>query len=125
MAAGKLGDALANIEVDEETKLQAQKDIAEDGYWGVKQTSERTLDFAKALSGGDPAKADLMLEAYKKGFEAAEKAFGGEGKLPQISYDTYDAVIKGFEAWKNGSDSLSDATTDETIAQATNGVIAK
>ena len=29
---------------------QAQEDIAEDGYYGVKQTSERILDFAKALT---------------------------------------------------------------------------
>ena len=40
--------------MDEKTRLQAQKDIAEDGYWGVEQTSERLVSFAKALSGGDP-----------------------------------------------------------------------
>ncbi len=28
-----------NYKVDPATRLQAQKDIAEDGYWGVKQTS--------------------------------------------------------------------------------------
>lgn len=123
IASGKLGEALSNIEVDEETKLQAQKDIAEDGYWGVKQTSERILDFAKALSGGDPSKADLLLDAYKKGFKTAEDAFGGEGKLPQICYDTYDAVLKGFEQWKNGSSQLTDAATDETIGQATNATL--
>jgi len=124
-ASGKLGDALKNLEVDEDTKLQAQKDIAEDGYWGVKQTSERILDFAKALSGGDASKADLLLDAYKKGFKAAENAFGGEGKLPQISYDTYDAVIKGFDEWKNGSTESTDAASDETIGQATSAAIAK
>ena len=41
------------LEVDPEVKAQAQKDIAEDGYWGVEQTSERLLSFAKALAGGD------------------------------------------------------------------------
>ncbi|MCM1386240.1 MAG: hypothetical protein NC231_02845, partial [Bacillus sp. (in: Bacteria)] len=35
-----------NFTVDAATKAQAEKDIAEDGYWGVKQTSERILDFA-------------------------------------------------------------------------------
>ena len=48
-----------NFTVDEETQKQAQADIAEDGYWGVEQTSDRILDFAKALSGNDPEKADL------------------------------------------------------------------
>ena len=41
--------AKGDFTVDAETKAQAQKDIAEDGYWGVEQTSDRILDFAKAL----------------------------------------------------------------------------
>lgn len=84
-----------NLEVDEATKLQAQKDIAEDGYWGVKQTSERILDFANALTGGDPDKIEDMREAFKKGYEQAEKTWGGE--LPEISKQTYDAVMSGFD----------------------------
>ena len=55
-----------NFTVDEETQKQAQADIAEDGYWGVEQTSDRILDFAKALSGNDPEKADLLIDALKK-----------------------------------------------------------
>ena len=39
--------------VDAATKEQAQADIAEDGYWGVKQTSQRLFDFASALAGDD------------------------------------------------------------------------
>lgn len=84
-----------NLEVDEETKLQAQKDIAEDGYWGVKQTSERILDFANALTGGDPDKIEEMREAFKKGYKQAEDTWGG--KLPEISQKTYDAVMAGFD----------------------------
>ncbi|MCM1174938.1 MAG: hypothetical protein NC341_07790 [Blautia sp.] len=84
-----------NLEVDEATKLQAQKDVAEDGYWGVKQTSERILDFATALTGGDPDKIEEMREAFKKGYEQAEKTWGGE--LPEISRQTYDAVMSGFD----------------------------
>lgn len=83
------------FEVDEATKLQAQKDIAEDGYWGVKQTSERILDFATALTGGDPSKIEKMRDAFKKGYEQAEKTWGGE--LPEISKQTYDAVMSGFD----------------------------
>lgn len=84
-----------NLEVDEATKLQAQKDIAEDGYWGVKQTSERILDFANALTGGDPDKIEEMREAFEKGYKQAEKTWGGE--LPEISKQTYDAVMSGFD----------------------------
>lgn len=84
-----------NFTVDPATKMQAQADIAEDGYWGVDQTSKRILDFATALTGGDPDKIEEMRSAFKKGYEQAEKTWGG--KLPDISQRTYDAVMKGFD----------------------------
>lgn len=84
-----------NFTVDPATKAQAQADIAEDGYWGVAQTSERILDFATALTGGDPDKIEEMREAFQKGYKQAEKTWGGE--LPEISKKTYDAVMKGFD----------------------------
>lgn len=98
--------AKGNFTVDAETKAQAQADIAEDGYWGVEQTSDRILDFAKALSGNDPEKADLLLDAFKKGFEEATKTWGD--KLPDISQRTYDAVVEKFEQWKKG-DAVAEA----------------
>jgi hypothetical protein len=87
--------AKGDYEVDAETKAQAQKDISEDGYWGVKQTSDRIVSFATALTGGDPDKIDEMIAAFKKGYEQAEDTWGGE--LPEISKQTYDAVLEKFE----------------------------
>lgn len=84
--------------VSEAAKAQAQEDISENGYWGVKETSARIVDFAKALTGGDPSKIDKMVDAFKKGFDEATAAWGKE--LPSISSETYDAVMKGFEDWK-------------------------
>lgn len=92
------------FEVDEETKKQAQEDISEDGYWGVKKTSDRILDFAKALSGNDPTKADELLEAFKKGYEEATKSWGKE--LPEISKQTYEAVEKKFQEWKDSASAV-------------------
>ena len=86
-----------NFTVDAATKAQAQADIAEDGYWGVKQTSDRIIDFAKALCGGDPDKIEEMREAFEKGFKQAEETWGGE--LPDISKRTYEAVMEKFDAW--------------------------
>lgn len=83
--------------VDAATKAQAQADIAEDGYWGVEQTSDRILDFAKALTGGDPDKIEEMRDAFKKGFDQATKTWGD--KLPEISQKTYDATMKKFDDW--------------------------
>lgn len=96
-ASGSIWDALrtGKVEVDPETRAQAQADIAEDGYWGVNQTSDRILDFAKALAGDDPKKLEEMREAFKKGYDQAEKTWGG--KLPEISQNTYDAVMQKFD----------------------------
>lgn len=84
-----------NFTVDPATKAQAQADIAEDGYWGVNQTSDRIIQFANALTGGDPDKIESMREAFKKGYAQAEKTWGGS--LPEISKKTYDAVMEKFD----------------------------
>ena len=81
--------------VDAETKAQAEADIAEDGYWGVKATSDRIIDFANALTGGDPSKIESMRDAFIEGYKQAEKTWGGE--LPEISKKTYDAVMQKFD----------------------------
>ncbi|MCR4763921.1 MAG: hypothetical protein K5696_10365 [Lachnospiraceae bacterium] len=83
-----------NFEVDAATKAQAQQDISEDGYWGVKQTSQRILDFADALAGSDPKNIQKMYDAFKKGYKQAEDTWGGE--LPDISKQTYESVLDGF-----------------------------
>jgi len=90
------------LEVDEETRLQAQKDIAEDGYWGVEQTSERMFSFAKALAGDNPEQADKMVEAFEEGYAQAKKQWGGE--LPEICSKTRDAFLKKMDAWKNNKE---------------------
>ena len=106
-AIGKADDmwsflAGGNFTVSADVKAQAQADIAEDGYWGVNQTSDRILDFAKALSGNDKSKAQELVDAFKKGFDQATKAWGG--KLPDISQQTYDKVLEKFDSWMNGEE---------------------
>ncbi len=96
------------ISVDPNTVAQAQKDIADDGYWGIEQTSDRLVSMAQALSGGDSAKADKMIAAIKKGFDQAAKAWGGE--LPDICQKTIDSAVKKMENWRDG---LSTPKTEE------------
>lgn len=95
--------ASGNFTADAETIVQAKKDIADDGYWGVSQTSDRIYDFALALSGGDEEKMQDMVKAVEKGFKEATKTWGKD--LPDISSQTYDAVMKKFDSWfeQNGS----------------------
>lgn len=87
--------AKGDFTVDPATKAQAQADIAEDGYWGVEQTSDRIIDFANALTGGNPDKIEEMRDAFIKGFKQAEEMWGG--KLPELSQKTYDAVLEKFD----------------------------
>lgn len=89
--------ASGDYTVDAATKAQAQKDISEDGYWGVKQTSQRLFDFASALAGDDEDKMRQMQSAMEKGFKQATSAWGRD--LPDISNQTLDAANKLFEEY--------------------------
>ena len=89
--------ASGNFTADPDTIAQAKKDISEDGYWGVSQTSDRIFSFATALAGGDESQMEKMKEAVKKGFSEATKSWGKD--LPSISNDTYDSVMKKFDDW--------------------------
>ena len=84
-----------NFTVDAATKAQAQADIAEDGYWGIAQTSQRLFDFASALAGDDVEKMQKMQQAMEKGFKQATAAWGRS--LPEISQKTLEAANKLFE----------------------------
>lgn len=89
--------ASGKFEVDADTKAQAQQDISEDGYYGVKQTSQRLFDFASALAGDDEEQMKKMQAAMEKGFKQATKSWGKE--LPDICKDTLDAANKMFEEY--------------------------
>ena len=99
-----------NYTVDPATRAQAQADIAEDGYWGVNQTSDRIIDFAKALTGGDPDKIEDMRDAFEKGFKKAGKTWGGN--LPDISQRTYEAVMEKFDKMAEEAKKTSSTPVD-------------
>ena len=103
------------IEVDDETAAEAAKEVADDGYWGVEQTSERLFSFAKALAGNDPTKADSMLDALQKGFDEATKCWGGE--LPEICQKTLEAAQKKITDWRDGV--TSEANTEAAVSENT------
>lgn len=121
---GKVSDTLGELRVDDNTKLKAKRDISEDGYWGVEKTSERIIDFAKLLSGGDRTKADNIMEALKNGFSKAELAFGEKGKLSKTCYNTYNKVIDELSKWrKGGNEVTSTADIEDTLIENMMGQI--
>ena len=97
--------ANGEFKVDEATRKQAEEDISEDGYWGVKQTSQRLFDFASALAGDDVDKMKEMQAAVEKGFKQATKAWGKD--LPSISNDTLSATNKLFEDYYKSKEQSS------------------
>lgn len=105
--------AKGNFTVSPEVRAQAQADIAEDGYWGVNQTSDRIVDFAKALTGGDPDKIEEMRAAFEKGFKQATGTWGG--KLPDISQKTYQAVMDKFDTW--AEEAAKNSAEKTTVAE--------
>lgn len=102
--------------ISPEDQAAAQEAISEDGYWGVKQTSERIVAFGKALVGGDPSRVEEMRDAFVKGYQAAEKVWGGA--LPEISQQTYDAVMKLFDEWAGITDKEESAGEMESVSAA-------
>lgn len=73
------------------------KGVEEGGYYSPENLSDRLVAFAKNISGGDASKAQMLMDAVKKGFELAEETWGGQ--LPEISRQTYDLTMSKFEDW--------------------------
>lgn len=68
--------------------------VAEDGYWGAEQTSDRIVEFAVAMVGGDPSRVEEVRAGLQKGFAEAEEALGS---LPGVSEQTIDQVFAKFD----------------------------
>jgi hypothetical protein len=90
-------DPNAMVEIDDATRTAAQEAIGEGGPFSVEAVATRLLDFAVAISGGDPDRIAVLRGAVERGFEAAARQWGGE--LPEISQRTFDAVMNGFDQW--------------------------
>jgi hypothetical protein len=89
------------VEVDETARLEAQALIGPDGPLGAEAVSQRLIDFAIAISGGDKSKASTLRSAIEQGFKEAEKILG---KLPDISKETYKLTMEKFDKWANGEE---------------------
>lgn len=86
------------IEVDETARLEAQALIAEGGELSAEKVSDRIVEFAKSVSGGDKSKLASLKGAITEGFEAAAAVLGGE--LPEVSQRTYDLIMEKLDAWE-------------------------
>ena len=94
-----------SYKLSEADRAQAQQMISEDGFFGVKQTTDRIMSFAKALvgEGASEEKIENMRAAVQKGFDEVSRMFGGFDKLPDVTRNTYESIMKAFEDWKTGN----------------------
>ena len=92
------------IKLSEADRAQAQQLISEDGFFGVKQTTDRIMGFAKALvgEGASEQQIEKMRAAVQKGFDEVAKMFGGFDKLPDVTKQTHKAIMQAFDDWKGG-----------------------
>lgn len=86
------------VKVDETARIEARELIGSNGPLGVEAVSDRIVNFAKAISGGDKSKLDTLRNAIDQGFKEAEKILG---KLPEISQKTYDRIMEKLDAWED------------------------
>ena len=76
------------------TELNSQEAsdlLSENGFFGINQTSQRVSDFVFSFAGDDLELLEKGRDGIIKGFEEAEKLFGGE--LPEISYKTQERTL--------------------------------
>ncbi|KLE03105.1 hypothetical protein [Aliarcobacter butzleri] len=83
---GYQGKPILQLSQDEATQL-----VSEDGFFGVTQTSDRVAGFVLSFSGDNLDILQKGREGIVKGFEEAEKLFGGQ--LPEISYKTQERTL--------------------------------
>ena len=93
--------AKGGFKLSEAEQAQAKELIGEDGFFGVKKTTARIMDFAKALVGENASEEQIekMRAAVQEGFDQVAKLFGGFDKLPDVTKDTYEAIMKAFDEW--------------------------
>lgn len=70
--------------------------IGENGFFGIENTANRIADFVINGAGDNLEKLQQGFEGMKRGFEEAERMWGGS--LPKISQDTIDKAIEKVSA---------------------------
>lgn len=87
---------LKDVEVDDIARQEASALVGPKGILGAEKTSERIVQFAIALSGGDKNKLQELKSAIDKGFKEAEKILG---ELPPVSKETYNLIMDKLDRW--------------------------
>ena len=88
---GYKGKPIMDLSPQEATDL-----VGENGFFGITQTSDRVSNFVFSFAGDDLEKLQKGRDGIVKGFEEANKMFGGN--LPEISYKTQERTLALIDA---------------------------
>ncbi|WP_148624723.1 hypothetical protein [Aliarcobacter cryaerophilus] len=88
---GYKGKPIMDLSPQEATDL-----VSENGFFGITQTSDRVSNFVFSFAGDDLEKLQKGRDGIVKGFEEANKMFGGN--LPEISYKTQEKTLALIDA---------------------------
>lgn len=108
----KIAD-LKNIKIDKTAQKEAEAMIADGGELSAENVSNRIVDFAKAISGGDRSKLDLLKSAIDEAYDEVKKEFGAE-ELPEVTQKTYRMIMAKLDAW--GKEPLSSDGQVDTVS---------
>lgn len=82
--------------IGELTQDEAKALVADDGFFGIAQTSQRIADFVLMGAGDDAQKLKAGRSGMLQGFKEAEAMWGE--KLPEISYTTMQKALEMVDA---------------------------
>ena len=90
-----------NLNLTDAERAEAQALVAEDGFFGVSQTTDRIMDFARAMVGSNasPEQIEEMRVAVQRGFDDVARMFGGFNNLPEVTRDTHASIMAQFDDW--------------------------
>ena len=88
---GYKGKPIMDLSPQEATDL-----VSENGFFGITQTSDRVSNFVFSFAGDDLEKLQKGRDGIVKGFDEANKMFGGN--LPEISYKTQERTLALIDA---------------------------
>lgn len=99
LSGNALEEAMAKyVTPTEDLQLEPAQLIADDGPLGAEAVSQKIVDFAISISGGDKTKLDQLRSAIDEGFNQVKEMFGG---LPEVSQRTHTLVMEKLSKWEN------------------------
>jgi len=100
-----------HLQLSEAERAEAAQMVSEDGFFGVQQTTDRIMGFARALvgEGASESQIEAMRNAVQAGFDQVSQMFGGFNNLPEVTRDTHASIMRAFDDWAAGGQTTQTA----------------